>query len=100
MARFGANTQELRSIASELEGILGSEYDRVVANMNQHAQDIGGKWRGEAQREFETQMQETDAYLKQIRALITAYVELLRTAATKYDQADEEASGIMRRLNA
>lgn len=99
MASFGVNTQELRGIASELENILASEYDRVVASMNRHGQDMSGKWRGEAQRAFETRMGETDDYLKKIRALVASYAEFLRAAAAKYDQADQEAMDILRRFN-
>lgn len=96
--RIGVTTPEIRTIANELENVLG-EYDRVVANVKTHADDIDGKWRGEAQVQFVRQMEEADAYLKELRALIQTYIVFLRTTAQKYDSTDQEAAAIVQRLN-
>ncbi|GHU66631.1 hypothetical protein FACS1894184_05090 [Clostridia bacterium] len=100
MAAIGVNSAQLNQISNTIRNNILTQYDAVVTSVRTHAADINSKWRGDAQTAFESQMTTADGYLKQIRAVIEQYGAFLTAAASKYDAADNEATGVIKQMHA
>lgn len=83
---------ELRSAASKLEQQLG-EFEAAAKEAKAAADDLAGKWEGDAQKAFVSEQQKNDVWFNQMTKVGMTYVQALRSAAAAYEAADAAAKG-------
>ena len=87
MSYFKVSSQELRNKAGELQQLNTNFKNQVEALVNSE-QTLASMWEGEAQQAFRTAFNNDRQKFGEFATGIAKYVQALRDAAQKYEQAE------------
>lgn len=88
MADFKVDTEQISSVAQQLEGWT-DDYASCVNRIYQVAQNLQGSWIGSAQASYVNQLAEFQNDFQGLYNLFNKYATYLRQSALRYNEAEE-----------
>lgn len=87
MSMFRVSSSELRQKANQLEQ-MNAQFKAAVQALATQEQSLATMWEGEAQKAFRTAFNNDRQQFENFYNGIAKYIQALRDAADKYDQAE------------
>lgn len=94
MGSFTVTPTELENAAKKIEENI-QLYEQATANAKTAADDLAGKWEGDAQVAFVQEQEQANAWYKQMATIVKTYSGAMRQAAKTYVGTDNQAKGII-----
>lgn len=89
MAEFSVILADLRAKADELEA-LNQQFNTEVQNLQETEGALQGMWEGDANTAFHTVFSEDVGKMNSFYSAISQYVQVLRTIADNYQNAEAQ----------
>ncbi|HNW87241.1 MAG TPA: WXG100 family type VII secretion target [Candidatus Limiplasma sp.] len=94
MAKFTVTPGELRAAAKKLE-TEASNYENASKAAKSAADALAAGWVGDAQKAFVSEQEKAYNWYVEMTTLARQYSAFLTRAASEYETADSQASGII-----
>ena len=92
MSMFRVSSSELRQKADQLEQ-MNNQFKAAVEALSNQEQSLATMWEGEAQKAFRTAFNNDRQQFDNFYNGIVKYIQALRDAAQKYDEAEAKNLG-------
>lgn len=97
MSSFKVTASELQSAAKKIEENIQA-YENASKSAKAAADDLSGKWEGDARNAFAEEQEKAFAWYTRMAALVRTYVSAMEKAAKAYEAVDATAKGIIKSM--
>lgn len=93
MAEIKVSAQQLNSTATELRS-MNAQFSSEIDALNNCQQQLNSMWEGDAKNKFNTAYNQDREKMNQFKQTIDKFITALEQIAQKYQNAEQQATGI------